>query len=317
MANTIKIKNSGTASNVPASLEYGELGLNYADGKLFYKNNSNAIVEFVGQKGDTGAGGALGYWGSFWSTQSQSAVSPNTAYAITLNNTDSNSNGVSVVSNSRVTFANAGVYSLTFSVQWVNTSNDIVDGNIWFRKNGTNIPDSDSKWSVVSKHGGVNGHAIGTVNVVLSLAANDYIELTWQTNNTALSLEYVGAASPAPAIPSVIFTATQVMYTQLPTVTQNAQTGNYTLVLGDAGKMIEMNVGSANNLTVPADNTVNFPVGTSIDILQVGSGQTTIVPASGVTINRASGLKTRLQWSAATLIKRAANTWVAIGDLSA
>jgi hypothetical protein len=46
MANTIKIKNSGTASAVPASLEYGELGLNYADGKIFYKNGSNAIVEF-------------------------------------------------------------------------------------------------------------------------------------------------------------------------------------------------------------------------------------------------------------------------------
>ena len=47
MANTIKIKNSGTASNVPSSLEFGELGLNYADGKLYYKNSSNAIVEFL------------------------------------------------------------------------------------------------------------------------------------------------------------------------------------------------------------------------------------------------------------------------------
>jgi hypothetical protein len=46
MANTIKIKNSGTASNVPSSLEFGELGLNYADGKLYYKNSSNTIVEF-------------------------------------------------------------------------------------------------------------------------------------------------------------------------------------------------------------------------------------------------------------------------------
>jgi hypothetical protein len=48
MANTIKIKNSGTASNVPASLEFGELGLNYADGKLYYKNASNTIVQFGG-----------------------------------------------------------------------------------------------------------------------------------------------------------------------------------------------------------------------------------------------------------------------------
>lgn len=97
----------------------------------------------------------------------------------------------------------------------------------------------------------------------------------------------------------------------------NQQTASYTLVLGDDKKLIEMNVGTANNLTVPADNTVNFPIGTSIDILQVGAGQTTIVATSGVTINRSTGLKIRLQWGAATLIKRAANTWVAIGDLSA
>jgi hypothetical protein len=46
MANTIKIKNSGTASNVPTSLEFGEIALNYADGKLYYKNSLNSIVEF-------------------------------------------------------------------------------------------------------------------------------------------------------------------------------------------------------------------------------------------------------------------------------
>jgi len=100
-------------------------------------------------------------------------------------------------------------------------------------------------------------------------------------------------------------------------VVTNQQTASYTLALTDDGDLVEMNVGTANNLTVPADNTVNFPVGTSIDILQVGAGQTTLVAASGVTINRSTGLKLRTQWSAATLIKRAANTWVAIGDLSA
>ncbi len=47
MANTIKIKNSGTSSNIPNSLEHGELAINYADGKLYYKNNSNSIVEFT------------------------------------------------------------------------------------------------------------------------------------------------------------------------------------------------------------------------------------------------------------------------------
>lgn len=51
MANTIKIKNSGNTASVPLSLEHGELAINYADGKLFYKNNSNTIVEFGGSGG--------------------------------------------------------------------------------------------------------------------------------------------------------------------------------------------------------------------------------------------------------------------------
>ena len=280
MANTIKIKNSGTASNIPSSLEYGELSINYADGKIFYKNSSNTITQFVGQKGDTGAtgaGGALGYWGSFWSTQNQTAAAANTAYAITLNNVDSNSTGVSVVSGSRVTFANAGVYSLTFSVQWVNTSNDIIDGNIWFRKNGTNVDDSDSKWSVISKHGGINGHAIGTVNLVLSLAAGDYIELVWQTTNTALSIEYIAAASPAPAIPSVIFTAIQVMYTQLPSETVLDDFQNVTVPSPSSGDFLKYNG------TLWVNDQIDLGTDT------VGNYVQSLVAGSGITLSNNSG----------------------------
>jgi len=97
----------------------------------------------------------------------------------------------------------------------------------------------------------------------------------------------------------------------------NEQTASYTLVLSDAGKIVEMNVGSANNLTVPLDSSVVFPVGSNITILQTGAGQTTIVATGGVTINSTPGLKLRAQWSSATLIKRATDTWVAIGDLVA
>ena len=100
-------------------------------------------------------------------------------------------------------------------------------------------------------------------------------------------------------------------------VSTNAQTTSYTLVLTDAGRLVEMNVASANNLTVPLESSVNFPIGTKIDILQTGSGQTTVVATGGVTINASPGLKLSGQWSAASLIKRAANTWVLIGNLSA
>jgi hypothetical protein len=100
-------------------------------------------------------------------------------------------------------------------------------------------------------------------------------------------------------------------------IATSSQTASYTLVAGDRGKLVEMNVGSANTLTVPLDSTINFPVGTQIDILQVGSGQTTVAGAVGVTVNATPGLKIRAQWGGATLIKRAANTWVLIGDLTA
>ena len=101
------------------------------------------------------------------------------------------------------------------------------------------------------------------------------------------------------------------------TIATNAQAASYTLVLTDQSDLVEISNASANTLTVPLNSSVAFPVGTTITILQTGAGQTTITPTGGVTINGTPGLKLRAQWSSATLIKRAENTWVAIGDLSA
>jgi hypothetical protein len=101
-------------------------------------------------------------------------------------------------------------------------------------------------------------------------------------------------------------------------VSVNTRTASYTLVLSDANKVIEMNVASANVLTVPTNASVAFPIGTMIGIDQLGAGQTTITPAGGVTI-RSSGslLKLSGQYSSATLRKRATDEWVLVGDLAA
>lgn len=104
---------------------------------------------------------------------------------------------------------------------------------------------------------------------------------------------------------------------QLSDLATNAQTVSYTLVLADKGKLVEISNASANNLTVPLNSSVAYPVGAQITILQTGAGQTTVVATSGVTINATPGLKLRAQWSSATLIKRATDTWVLVGDLSA
>ena len=107
--------------------------------------------------------------------------------------------------------------------------------------------------------------------------------------------------------------------TNINEIQQNEQTGtSYTLVLTDAGKLIETNNASANTLTVPPNSSVALPVGTQILVLQTGAGQTTLAAGSGVTVNSKDGnLKLSAQWCAATLIKRATDVWVVVGDLSA
>jgi hypothetical protein len=93
-----------------------------------------------------------------------------------------------------------------------------------------------------------------------------------------------------------------------------ANAGSYTLVLTDNGDIVEMSGGGT--LTVPTNASVAFPVGAQINLLQTGASQVT-VGGAGVTINATPGLKLRAQWSSATLIKRATDTWVLVGDLSA
>lgn len=100
-------------------------------------------------------------------------------------------------------------------------------------------------------------------------------------------------------------------------VTTNEEVNSYTLVLGDAQLVVEMNKSSANTLTIPPNSSVAFPVGTTLLVVQTGAGQTTLTAGSGVTVNSFIGLKIAGQWGAATLIKRATDTWVAVGALVA
>ena len=101
-------------------------------------------------------------------------------------------------------------------------------------------------------------------------------------------------------------------------IVTNRQTASYTLVLADADKFVEMNVATANNLTIPLNSSVAFATGTQILLAQYGAGQTTIVATGGVTV-RSNGAKLKLnvQYSGATLIKIAENEWYLFGDIVA
>jgi hypothetical protein len=99
----------------------------------------------------------------------------------------------------------------------VNTSNSIHDINIWLRKNNEgsagDVPASDSRFSIIARHGNVDGHVIGCVNYVLKLVANDYLELIWSTTDVAASIQSLPSSPSGPAhpsIPGIILTAVQV-----------------------------------------------------------------------------------------------------------
>jgi len=150
-------------------------------------------------------------YGAFQDSTDQVAASTTTAYAVTFNTTDF-SNGVVIASNSRITVRSPGIYNVQFSIQFVNTDSQIQDVDIWFRKNGTDIASSNSKYSVPNKHGSVDGHLIGALNFYVELAANDYVEIMWATTSTDLSIQQLPAqTSPTrPSTPSAIVTINKI-----------------------------------------------------------------------------------------------------------
>jgi len=151
-------------------------------------------------------------YGAFSDTTDQTAANTTTAYAVTFDTTDL-SNGVTLSNSSRLNVAQAGIYDIQFSIQFKNTTNDGQDVDVWFRKNGTNIDNSNSRFHVVArKSTGDPSHLIGALNLFVSLAANDYVEIMWRPTDIGISIEHFATSSSPtrPAVPSVIATLTFV-----------------------------------------------------------------------------------------------------------
>lgn len=97
--------------------------------------------------------------------------------------------------------------------------------------------------------------------------------------------------------------------------TKIADSETYTLQAGDEGRVIEVNAVNQTNINIPPDSSYDFPVGTQIDILRIGTGEVVIAPGSGVVLDAAEdALTLRTQFSAAGIIKRSSNRWIVIGD---
>jgi hypothetical protein len=96
------------------------------------------------------------------------------------------------------------------------------------------------------------------------------------------------------------------------------KTANYTLALGDEGKVLDIDSASNLTVTIPLNSSAAFPIGTQIDLLRSNTGGVTVAATSGVTLQSGAGFtQIALRWSAATLLKRGTDEWVLIGDLAA
>jgi hypothetical protein len=149
-------------------------------------------------------GNKLFNYGAFYDTRTQSG-SANVSSSIQFNSTDY-SEGVSIVSGSRITLQNVGVYNIQFSAQLVDTAGGDSIIHIWIKKNGQNVPNSAGRIYLAA-----NKETIASWNyVVPATSPNDYYELVWQSTDADARILYETATGNIPAIPSIILTVTQV-----------------------------------------------------------------------------------------------------------
>jgi len=113
--------------------------------------------------------------------------------------------GITVASNSRLTFAVAGTYRINASLQFNNSTNTVRTVVLWFALNGTNIADSAAKITVPANNAG--GTELTAYEIFVTVTAGQYVEMYWYPSDTSATLHYIApvAASPGvtPAIPAV------------------------------------------------------------------------------------------------------------------
>jgi len=153
-------------------------------------------------------------------------------------------------------------------------------------------------------------------------AVEKYDGSSWSAIGTG-DIESVSVSSPLTGGGSSGAVSIAYDYAAGSKLTLNAQTATYTAVLSDADqKLVTMSVASANNFQIPTNASVAFPVGTVLNVIQIGAGQTTIqAVTSGTTTISSTGAtatapKLRAQYSAASCIKVATDTWYVVGDIA-
>ncbi len=190
---------------------YDRLTVAQTNGALrtFFLKLTNALQSIASPRGGRFINNP---YGAFQDGTDQTAANTTTAYAITFDTTDF-SNGVTLSNSSRLNVSQSGIYNIQFSIQFKNTTNDTQDVDVWFKKNGTNIDKSNSRFGLgPRKSSGDPTHMISAMNFFVSMETNDYVEIMWRPSDVGISIEhYATSSTPTrPAIPSVIATMTFV-----------------------------------------------------------------------------------------------------------
>lgn len=145
-------------------------------------------------------------YGAFYDTTTQTAATINTAYAMTFNST-SLIDGVTIGSPTSQIYVHAvGIYNIQFSAQLIKTTGSAGNVFIWPRLNGVDVPNSATKVTL----SGSNAASVAAWNFLFQMGPNDYFELMWSTDDTNCKILANTTIAPAPAIPSIILTVSQV-----------------------------------------------------------------------------------------------------------
>jgi len=170
--------------------------------RLFFTRLINAFDNLV----STDNGGKFLYSpvGTFYSTQDQSAAVVNTGYAVTFNNTVLNS-GVILSNNSRINVTDAGVYQFNVTLQLEHNNASDAQVTIYEEKNGSAVAYSGHEFHIKG-----NDYDVLNWEFMVSLAASDYIEIYWATDDTGVNLHTEAASSPHPGVPSASIDVTFV-----------------------------------------------------------------------------------------------------------
>jgi len=274
---------------------------NQSSGAISVNNNSNTLVASIPSGGFSAItllsnATAAGTWERHEQAPSNVSWSTNT-FDYPGSITSATWNGVAI--------ADAKIAS---AATWNAKQNALVSGTNIKTVNSTSLLGSGDVAVQATIIGGATTITSSDLTASRALVSNASGKVAVATT-TSTEIGYVNGVTSA--IQTQIDTKTNKL------IVTNRQTASYTLVLSDADKLVETNVASANNLTVPLNSSVAFSTGTQILLAQYGAGQTTIVATSGVTV-RSNGAKLKLnaQYSGATLIKIDTNEWYLFGDIA-